>query len=380
MRKHNCSLLFAFIVTIIILRSLFLSSEIQDTINSSPIDTVIIRHVLPSISKLPLVKCIENDSIQSFPKFNMQTQNMKDFLTYRHCRSFQLLLDSPMKCGGPNASKDIFLLLAIKSSPANYERREIIRKTWGEEKTFGHAKVKRIFFIGVSRAQEDAKWLMQLLAIESQTYGDILQWRFQDTFYNLTLKQVLFLQWQNHRCPGVQFIFNGDDDVFVHTFNVITYLQSLENNGSHSHLFVGALNIGMPPVRENKTKYYIPKELFPGEIFPPYCSGGGILMSGFTSYSILRASEYIPLFPIDDAYLGMCLEKAGISPGNHQGMLPYGIRVPGAGMDSFDPCYYQDKLMIHRFVPHEILILWKTLQITKQHCYTNTMTVSKITD
>ncbi|XP_075062790.1 N-acetyllactosaminide beta-1,3-N-acetylglucosaminyltransferase 3-like [Mixophyes fleayi] len=378
MKKHFCKYIFGLVVTIITLRSFFLSNNLQVSINSSPIDEVIIRHVLPTISKQPPVKCAENSSVQNFTDFHGQPQNMKDFLTYRHCRHFQLLLDSPMKCGGPNASQGVFLLLAIKTSPANYERREVIRKTWGAEKTYRGVKIRRIFLSGVSRTKEEAKRMMQLLATESQTYGDILQWNFQDTFYNLTLKQVLFLQWRNHKCPGVQFIFNGDDDVFVHIFNVITYLQSLEKDGRNSHLFVGALNIGMPPVYEKNSKYYVPKELFPGDSFSPYCGGGGILMSGFTSYSILRESEYIPLFPIDDAYLGMCLEKAGLSPGNHEGIRTFGIHMPAASVDSFDPCFYRDMLVVHRFVPYEMLIMWKALQITKLKCKKHTMVTSKV--
>ncbi|XP_075707187.1 acetylgalactosaminyl-O-glycosyl-glycoprotein beta-1,3-N-acetylglucosaminyltransferase-like [Rhinoderma darwinii] len=335
---------------------------------------VSIHYDFPTISESPLVKCIENTSVQNLTSFNEEPKNMKDFLTYRHCRSFPLLLDSPMKCGGPNA-KDVFLLLAIKTAPENFERREAIRRTWGEEKTYSGAKLKRIFLSGVPRAKEQTKRMMELLSTESQIYGDILQWNFEDSFYNLTLKQVLFHQWFHQKCPGAQFIFNGDDDVFVNTLNVITYLQSTEISGRKSHLFVGALNEFMPLIREKNSKYYVSKEIFPSDSYDPYCGGGGILISSFTASSIHKESQYIALIPIDDAYLGMCLKRAGLIPINHQGIRTLGLRLPN-NVDSFDPCYYQDMLIVHRFRPYEMLIMWKALQITEVLCKNHVLVVN----
>ncbi|XP_053324457.1 N-acetyllactosaminide beta-1,3-N-acetylglucosaminyltransferase 3-like [Spea bombifrons] len=324
-----------------------------------------------ALTTQPPLICKENTSVQKFPKFDDQPQAMKDFLTYRHCKSFPQLIKSTMKCGGPNKSKDIFLLLAIKSSPGNYERREAIRKTWGAEEIYRNVQVRRLFLTGIPKSQQEEKRLNKLLEIESHTYGDILQWNFQDTFYNLTLKQIMFHQWVQTWCPDVQFIFNGDDDVFVNTFNVLAYLYSLGKNGRTNHLFVGQLNIGMPPVRESYSKYYVPEELFSGNLFLPYCGGGGIIMSGFTTQSIFKASKKIPLFPIDDAYLGMCLDQAGLKPDNHEGMKTYGISLSGS-VDSFDPCYYQYMLMVHRFMPYEMLVMWNALQIKRFGCKRNT--------
>ncbi|KAM4706471.1 acetylgalactosaminyl-O-glycosyl-glycoprotein beta-1,3-N-acetylglucosaminyltransferase-like [Discoglossus pictus] len=292
---------------------------------------------------------------------------MKDFLTYRHCKSFPLLFDPPMKCGGMDRSKEIFLLLAIKSSPGNYERREAIRKTWGVERAYGELHVKRIFLSGVPKPQKESKRMRQLLEIESNTYRDIVQWDFWDSFYNLTLKQVLFYEWLENNCPGAQFVFNGDDDVFVNTFNVITYLSGLGEGAANNPLFVGQLNERMPPVREKNSKYYVSVELFPGDSFVPYCGGGGIFMSRFTAHSIHKESKHIPLFPIDDAYLGMCLERAGQKPSNHEAIRTLGIRFANS-IDSFNPCYYREMLMVHRFVPYEMLVMWKAVQLTHLDC------------
>ncbi|XP_075194271.1 N-acetyllactosaminide beta-1,3-N-acetylglucosaminyltransferase 3-like [Anomaloglossus baeobatrachus] len=376
MIKQGCKLLLGLTVGVILLHFLFVSNN-PKVPNKRNSEAETFTYHNPAITELPPIKCAENISVHNMPNFAKETQNFKDFLVYRHCRAFPLLLDSPMKCGGPS-NEDVFLLLAIKTAPGNFERREAIRRTWGEEKTYNGAKVKRVFLSGVPRDKKQRKRMLQLLSTENEIFEDIVQWNFEDSFYNLTLKQVLFHQWVVHKCPGAQFIFNGDDDVFVHTLNVVTYLQSTKIHGKKRHLFVGALNEGMPLIREKHSKYYVSKEIFPAESYDPYCGGGGILVSSFTASSINQESPYIPLIPIDDAYLGMCLKRAGLTPGNHEGIRTLGINVPN-NVDSFDPCFYQHMLMVHRFMPYEMLVMWKSLQITKHSCLSHSKTVMNVT-
>ncbi|XP_072260805.1 N-acetyllactosaminide beta-1,3-N-acetylglucosaminyltransferase 3-like [Pyxicephalus adspersus] len=309
--------------------------------------------------------CKRNSSAESIEGFSKLPAHIQNFLRYRHCRSFPKILNAPKKCGGKSASNEVFLLLAIKSSPGNYERRAIIRQTWGEEHQYNGANVKRIFLSGTSTNEKEDKHLRQLLKIESETYGDILQWDFHDTFFNLTLKQFLFHQWLEGYCPGANFIFNGDDDVFVNTFNVVTYLRGLK---ADNHLFVGQLIANVGPIRESGSKYYVPVQVTSSNSYPMYCGGGGILMSRYTAHAIYNQSFEIPLFPIDDVYLGMCLAKAGLVPASHMGMRTVGVRVPSIKLDSFNPCYYRELLMVHRFVPYQMLVMWKAIQDPHLDC------------
>ncbi|KAK7889829.1 hypothetical protein WMY93_025389 [Mugilogobius chulae] len=137
--------------------------------------------------------------------FSKLPDHIQNFLFYRHCRHFPMLLDMPDKCGGPEQSSDVFLLLVIKSSPENYERREVLRKT--------------------QRSEEMR--LNGLLRAEQNENKDILQWDFDESFFNLTLKQILFLEWMERNCPKGRFVFNGDDDVFANTDGMVEYLQDL---------------------------------------------------------------------------------------------------------------------------------------------------------
>ncbi|XP_040273395.1 N-acetyllactosaminide beta-1,3-N-acetylglucosaminyltransferase 3 isoform X1 [Bufo bufo] len=339
------------------------------TLNKKDHKPVIPSHltVAPTVIKklVWLPQCQENKTMESIEGFLNLPAHIQDFLRYRHCRSFPQILNSPKKCGGAALSKDIFLLLAIKSSPGNYERRAVIRQTWGEETSYGGAHVRRIFVSGTSKNEREDKHLRQLQKIESETYRDILQWDFHDTFFNLTLKQFLFHMWLDEYCPGANFIFNGDDDVFVNTINVVAYLRG---NEADRHLFVGQLIANVGPIREPNSKYYVPIQVTASNAYPMYCGGGGILMSRYTAHAIHNKSQDIQLFPIDDVYLGMCLAKAGLVPSSHMGMRTVGVHVPSAKLDSFNPCYYRELLMVHRFIPYQMLVMWKAIQDPHLDC------------
>ncbi|KAH0625989.1 hypothetical protein JD844_034388 [Phrynosoma platyrhinos] len=308
----------------------------------------------------PIAECRANASVANVSGFAELPDHIKNFLRYKHCRTFPLLLDVPDKCGPPNSSHLVFLLLAIKSSPGNYERREIIRKTWGEERTFEGVCIRRVFLSGVASNPRETRKLNRLLRLEAEEHRDVLQWGFQDSFFNLTLKQALFHAWMEARCPGVRFIFNGDDDVFANTDNIVRYLLSVPGAGDR-HLFVGQLITNVGPIREKWSKYYVPEQVTASKSYPPYCGGGGLLMSGYTSHAIYKESLGLELFPIDDVYLGMCLQKAGLAPASHMGIRTVGVRVPSSKLEPFDPCYYKELLLVHRFVPYEMLVMWRDI-------------------
>lgn len=313
-------------------------------------------------------QCKANVSAASVAGFSSLPRHIQDFLSYRHCRNFPMLLDLPGKCGGAGRSADVFLLLVIKSSPGNYDRREVLRKTWAKERMHNGVWIRRVFVTGTADSGFEKERLNMLLKLEQREHNDILQWDFADSFYNLTLKQVLFLEWMGRSCPEARFLFNGDDDVFVSTDNMVMYLQGLEGNDGDGHLYTGHLIQNVGPIRTPGSKYYIPVQVQESEKYPPYCGGGGFLLSGYTASIIYRMSHSIPILPIDDVYLGMCLAKAGLAPSSHMGVKTAGLRMPSTSMDRFDPCYYKDVLLVHRFLPAQMYLMWHQTRDPKLDC------------
>ncbi|KAM4635249.1 N-acetyllactosaminide beta-1,3-N-acetylglucosaminyltransferase 2 [Polymixia lowei] len=302
---------------------------------------------------------------------NSLPEQMRAFIQSMHCRDYPLLINQPGLCGLDTP----MLLMAIKSQVGNFQNRQAIRETWGKSglvKGEMHRQggvVRTVFLLG----RQDSSTgphpdLGNLLQLESQQYGDLLQWDFKDTFFNLTLKDLLFWRWFQRYCPTATFVFKGDDDVFVRTRALIDYLnkQWEEHNdrrGSRNEtdtgmdLCVGDVINNARPNRDSDTKYYIPESFYHG-LYPPYAGGGGVVYSGSLALRLRQVSETVRLFPIDDVFLGMCLYRLGISPSHHPGFLTFDLPVRKRKRH----CAYKSVLLVHKRTPNQMLSLWKHLR------------------
>ncbi|XP_078266202.1 UDP-GlcNAc:betaGal beta-1,3-N-acetylglucosaminyltransferase 7 [Rhinoraja longicauda] len=276
--------------------------------------------------------------------------NFEQFLRYRHCRYFPIILNHPEKCSGR-----VYLLIIVKSIITQYDRREVIRKTWGRQMQSDGKQIKTLFLLGISPTEHERSHHQKLLEYENIIYGDILQWDFMDTFFNLTLKEVNFLKWFSTYCENVEYIFKGDDDVFVSTENVLEFL----NASNFQNLFVGDVLYKAKPIRKKENKYYIPEGLYNKTYYPLYVGGGGFLMDGSLAQRLYIVSEGLELYPIDDVFLGMCLERLGITPINHCGFKTFGLVKNKSSKMNKEPCFYQSMLVVHKLLPAELLEMWK---------------------
>lgn len=306
-------------------------------------------------------------------------EQMRAFVRSMHCREYGLLINQPALCSGEPGPPMLFM--AIKSQVGNFENRQAIRETWGRSGPVrGEASQKRglvrtVFLLGRQDSSTGPHPDMRnLLELENQRYADILQWDFQDTFFNLTLKDLLFWRWLQRHCPDAAFVFKGDDDVFVRTDALMDFLHKrwdehnlfkiyANRSDAGLELFVGDVIVNAMPNREPATKYYIPESFYKGA-YPPYAGGGGVVYSSSLALRLKEVSERVRLFPIDDVYLGMCLKRLGLSPSHHPGFLTFDLPEPDRG----DPCAYRSVLLVHRRSPKEMLALWEQLQRLPARC------------
>ncbi|XP_016105764.1 N-acetyllactosaminide beta-1,3-N-acetylglucosaminyltransferase 2-like [Sinocyclocheilus grahami] len=284
-----------------------------------------------------------------------------DFLRGMECRDPPLLIDQPDKCASENGEDQIFLLFAIKSIPRHFERRQAVRETWGRGGLYENGlQVRTVFLLGRSSA-DDPK-LDKLVSFEAQQFQDLLVWDFHDSFYNLTLKEHVFFKWMLDNCPHVSFIFKGDDDVFANTQAILNHLQSLEPEQATA-LYTGQIISSANPLRDPKIKYYVPQSFYEGP-YPPYAGGGGFLFSGNLLPSLYHVSFYIPFFPIDDVYNGMCFKALGIPATKHEGFKTFDIRE----QDRENPCVHKDLLLVHQRNPGQTMRLWRNMHSTMLTC------------
>ncbi|XP_026005566.1 lactosylceramide 1,3-N-acetyl-beta-D-glucosaminyltransferase B [Astatotilapia calliptera] len=272
--------------------------------------------------------------------------------------NFQYLMDHPNKCVG----KDVLLLLFVKTSPENIERRTAIRSTWGNEtyiqNTLG-VTVKVVFVLGaVQTKKTEPLWskrsgvgFQDQLIQENRLHGDLIQQDFLDSFHNLTLKLIMQFHWMHSRCPHARFLMTADDDIFVHMPNLVSYLQDVSSRGVKD-FWIGRVHRGAPPIRDKESKYYVSYEMYPWVTYPDYTAGAAYVVSSDVAEKIyhatltLNASIYI-----DDVFMGICANTVGVSPQEH-------TYFSGEGKAPYHPCIYAKMMTSHGHI-EDIHAVWK---------------------
>ncbi|KAM3669754.1 lactosylceramide 1,3-N-acetyl-beta-D-glucosaminyltransferase [Ammospiza nelsoni] len=264
--------------------------------------------------------------------------------------SYQYLINHREKC----QQQDVLLLLFVKSSPENRYRRDAIRQTWGDEKYVRsqlNANIKTLFALGRPTHHEQKTQQQRELELEDQKYQDLIQQDFLDTFHNLTLKLLLQFSWVKAYCPHARFIMSADDDIFIHMPNLIAYLQSLMQMGAQD-LWIGRVHRGSPPIRDRRSKYYVPYEMYQWPSYPDYTAGAAYVISNDVAARVYEASLTLNTsLYIDDVFMGLCANKVGIVPQYH-------VFFSGEGKAPYHPCIYNKMMTSHGHVD-DLRQLWK---------------------
>ena len=195
-------------------------------------------------------------------------------------------------------------LIVVHSSFKHIARRQAIRDTFGRRGLFGHLSQRVVFLIGMSLKTRHSFRVKR----ESDTFQDIVQGPFLDTYENLTLKAVMGLKWISLYCPNSTYIIKIDDDVFVNIFLVIhTFLPQFQGQSHHigCRYYKEDENLIKRPSDSSWSKWEVEESQFDGLSGFPFgnCKGVFVIMSGDLIEPLLRAAEMTPFFWIDDLYL-----------------------------------------------------------------------------
>ncbi|KAM9312405.1 beta-1,3-galactosyltransferase 5-like [Gastrophryne carolinensis] len=236
------------------------------------------------------------------------------------------------------------LVMAIKSHPDSFSRREAARKTWAREWLIDSYKTKPIFLI----AQGDRPETLEKVKKESEEFNDVLMWDFLEGHYNLSLKEMCFLEWLQLNIPHVDFVFKGDDDNYVNPWGLVQYIRK---HGSPYKIH-GALQNHSAVQRGGK--YGVSISLFSMWIYPKFLSGSGFLYPGHTVKHLYRASQKLPVFPLDDVYFGMLATAINLTFHHDKRFHVWGL--------AFEPCSFQRAFIVHGISPQDLPSIWQKVQ------------------
>jgi len=192
-----------------------------------------------------------------------------------------------------NGREDGLLLVAVTSSPEEFEQRAAIRETWASVEMRGAAVVK--FFIGVGdalpnggmhnrtwqrwkdRSKDGIGWESQL-EIENRLYRDlVLLSDVTESYSNLTLKTLAIFQWMLDQRRREKYVLKVDTDTYVR----LKPLQALLKKSPREKFYLGRV---MPfgtnaPYRKGTHKWVISVADYPALRWPPYCFGFAYVVS-----------------------------------------------------------------------------------------------------
>ncbi|XP_041477656.1 uncharacterized protein LOC121425604 [Lytechinus variegatus] len=202
---------------------------------------------------------------------------------------------------------DVTLFVFILTSPTHYSNRKVIRRSWMAQAKREHLDMKMIFLLGAT----DDKVVQHYIDDEAEQNRDILQENFHDSYVNLTLKTIMGLKWSTQTCPKAKFVMKVDDDVAVNVVDLMAYLKTV--NASDA-LIGGILTKGAAPYRNSRKKWYVPEDVYPEPTYPPYPQGKSYIMTMDVAMKLFITSTEIDIFPWEDVFIGICLQKIGVQP------------------------------------------------------------------
>ncbi|XP_059399575.1 beta-1,3-galactosyltransferase 2-like [Carassius carassius] len=251
-----------------------------------------------------LFSLLPNQQIQRRATPVAQTTDIPIYHYVAHPSNYHFILDEPDKC----SQWDPFLVLMVPVAPHQVEARNAIRSTWGNESSVQGKAVLTLFLVGLTGGPE----AQQKLEEESRQHRDLVQSNFVDSYFNLTIKTMVIMDWLATHCPQAAYAMKIDSDMYIGLENLMSLL--LAPNTPRENYITGYMMWNRPVVRNKNSKWYVSEELYPEPIYPTYLQGMGYVFSNDLPGKIVEASKKVKAFNIEDAYVGACLKQLGIAP------------------------------------------------------------------
>ena len=211
----------------------------------------------------------------------------------------EFILDPAQLICDPASNEDILLITMVAIGPKSFDKRAIIRKTWGNAKF--RQDMKLIFLLAKSANETINKMIVD----EFLEHKDIVQKDYIDSYHNLTAKIMFGLNWVSKYCPNSKYILRINDDVVLNTNALIKYFKELDYA---SNRIYGFGIRGVSPIRDLNSKFYVSEKEYPNPTYDPYIEGSAYLFT--TDLAAIFYKKYLdfyyPPFSIwlEDVYIG----------------------------------------------------------------------------
>nr|CAB3224838.1 beta-1,3-galactosyltransferase 5-like [Phallusia mammillata] len=223
------------------------------------------------------------------------------------------------------------MVIFVKTTVGNFQRRGILRRTWGSVGSVGPARFHVVFVVG--KIENTGR--NNILVEEQERFGDILQFDGPDDYKNIAQKTLAGMQWASNNLPGDYLYSSSDDDFMVNLGglkdDVDNGFKQIEKKKWPEFPIMCGFIFGPKesPMRGESAKWYLSKLLYRWTVFPPYCHGGFYTTSVRVVGQLYELSRTVDPLPVDDVWItGILRQKIGMpdemifrSPSNPGGHL-----------------------------------------------------------
>ena len=201
-------------------------------------------------------------------------------------------------------TQKLFLLIMVPTQPSFFDRRSVIRETWGTDPST-KTRWRTVFLLG--QAANDSIQ-NEYLKVEEIMHGDIVRGAQTEDFNNLTLKMQMGLEWASKYCD-FQYLLKADDDVFVNPYLLMDYLRKPDT--PKTKLYTGMCQYGKNPFR-GTGNYSVTVEDYNRTTYPDFCSSPAYLLSSDMVHKLVEMFDVSKKpFKMEDVYIGQLVEKMG---------------------------------------------------------------------
>ena len=197
-------------------------------------------------------------------------------------------------------TQKVFLLIMVLTAPANFDRRTVIRETWGTDPSL-QKRWKTVFLLGQAAGGSIQN---KYLAAEDMIYRDFIRGAQKETYNNLPLKTQMGLEWAAKYCD-YHFLLKADDDVFINPYYLMDFLG--KSKTPKTNLYTGLCKHGDHVRRSGK--YKITLKEYNKASYPDYCTGPAYVLSSDVVSKLVELFDIKQFFKLEDVYMGMMVDK-----------------------------------------------------------------------
>jgi hypothetical protein len=200
--------------------------------------------------------------------------------------------------------KNVLILFYSITSASHFEKRKIIRQLWSNYSVY--KQIRFVFMTGLSSNQT----INKMVQSESKFYGDIVQQNFLDSYFNLTLKTIMSLNWISKYCSNSVFSVKLDDDVVINLNYLIEYLSRFKASYYDTifeNIVLCKIWYNAVVSRDNNSKFYISENDYSSSNYPAYCDGPAYIYSTDLANKLFQTSKNVDIFKFEDVYFGMLI-------------------------------------------------------------------------